>query len=412
MRLPSVLPPCSVVLVALLAGRPAIAVAQVSSTDTLHLSLADVLTRVREDHPIWKAGSARVSAARARAAEQSSYPTPSIHIATARLTESRLELLQPLRWPWEGSALKRMGAQEVAATAADAETDQRAVLLEAAQRFADGMRSHRTLLLAMESESLAQHTVDAVAPGKEADKGADLAQLQTLISLDEAHRERMGAAMQYTISQARLNAALGQDPGTPIDFQGDLDSIAPLTAPEAALATALATDPTSHRLHHESLRATEEISLARARGWPTLEVGPAATVGDRWRLGVALGFNIPSWHRLGSEIRAAKAERLNAEAQFDVRHREIAGQVTEALLTLTRTDTELGLLREGALARAARALELAEQVAPQRGTYILAWLAARQAYLAARAAELDLEWQAARARLLLRHLSGSLVMEE
>jgi hypothetical protein len=51
-------------------------------------------------------------------------------------------------------------------------------------------------------------------------------------------------------------------------------------------------------------------------------------------------------------------------------------------------------------------------VAPQRGTYILAWLAARQAYLGARLAELDLEWQAAQARLLLRHLSGSLVMEE
>lgn len=402
----------SMVLLALLAGRPAIAVAQITTTDTLRLSLADVLTRVREDHPIWKAGSARVTAARARAAEQRSYPTPTIHVATARLTESRLELLQPLRWPWEGSALKRIGVQEVAATAADAETNQRAVLLEAAQRFADGLRSRRTLALAMESESLAQHTVDEVAPGKEADKGADLAQLQTLISLDEAHRERMGAALQHTISQARLDATLGKDPGTPIDFQGELDSIAPLTAPEAALATALATDPTSSRLHHEAARATEEISLARARGWPTIEIGPAATVGDRWRLGVALGFNLPAWHRLSSEIRAAKAERLSAEAQFDVRHREIAGQVTEALLTLNRTDTELGLLREGALARAARALALAEQVAPQRGTYILAWLAARQAYLGARAAELALEWQAAQARLLLRHLSGSLVMEE
>jgi outer membrane protein TolC len=397
---------------ALLSGQPASAVAQLAHSDTLHLSLADVLTRVREEHPIWKAGSARVTAARARAAEQRAYPTPSIHIATARLTESRLELLQPLRWPWEGSALKRIGVQEVAATAADAETNQRAVLLEAGQRFADGLRSRRMLALAMESESLAQHTVDEVAPGKEPDKDADLAQLQTLISLDEARRGRMGAALQHTISQARLDATLGQDPGTPIDFRGELDSIAPVTAPEAALATALATDPTSSRLHHEAVRANEEIRLARARGWPTIEAGPAATVGDKWRLGIALGFNLPAWSRLSSVIRAAKAERVSAEAQFDVRHREIAGQVTEALLTLTRTDTELKLLREGALARAARALELAEQVAPQRGTYILAWLAARQAYLGARLAELDLEWQAAQARLLLRHLSGSLVMEE
>lgn len=92
-------------ILALLAGRPATALAQGGATDTLRLSLAEVLTQVREEPPIWKAGSARVSAARARAAEQSSYHTPSVHIATARLTESRLELLQPLRWPWEGSAL-------------------------------------------------------------------------------------------------------------------------------------------------------------------------------------------------------------------------------------------------------------------------------------------------------------------
>ncbi|MDX2122904.1 MAG: hypothetical protein SF070_17830 [Gemmatimonadota bacterium] len=43
--------------------------------------------------------------------------------------------------------------------------------------------------------------------------------------------------------------------------------------------------------------------------------------------------------------------------------------------------------------------------------YVLAWLAARKAYLDARAAELDLEWQAAHARLLLRSVTGSLVME-
>jgi outer membrane protein TolC len=402
----------AIALLALLSGSSAPVAAQSGSTDTLRLSLADVLSRVREEHPIWKAGSARVTAARARAAELRSYPTPSVHIATARLTESRLELLQPLRWPWEGSALRRIGVQQVAATAADAETDQRAVLLEASQRFVDGLRTRRALQLAMESESLAQHTVDEVAPGMKADTAADLAQLQTLISLDEAHRERMGAALQHTISQARLDATLGQDPGTPIDFEGELDSVAPVTAPGAALATALATDPTSSRLVHEASLATEEISLARARGWPTIEAGPAATVGDKWRLGIALGFNLPAWHRLSSEIREAKAERRSAQAEFEVRHREIAGQVTEALLTLTRTETELGLLRSGALSRAARALALAEQVAPQRGTYILAWLAARQAYLAARADELELEWQAAQARLLLRHLSGSLRMEE
>jgi outer membrane protein TolC len=405
------LPTAVMAVLALLAGRPTAGLAQGSPADTLHLSLADVLTHVREEHPIWKAGSARVLAARARAADRSSIPSPRINVTTAALTEGRLELLQPLRWPWEASALRGVGVQEVAVATADAEADRRTVMLDAAQRFADGLRSTRALTLAVEAESLAQHTVNEVAHGEGSDHSADLAGLQTLISLDEARRAHARAQLQHTISQARLAAVLGRQPGTPIIFTGELAEIAPLTAPGAALASALATDPKSARLEHEAERARQESRLARARRWPTLELGPAVTVGDKTRLGVALGLIVPVWNRQNDAIRAAHAERDTALARIEVQHRELWALVTEALLTLTRTDTELGLLRGGALTRAARALTLAEQAAPQRGAYVLAWLAARKAYLDAREAELDLEWQAAQARLLLRNLTGSLVME-
>lgn len=380
--------------------------------DTLRLSLADVLTGVREEHPIWRAGSAKVLAAKARASERSSTPNPRLSIAPAALTEVRLQLLQPLRWPWEGSALRGVGARDVAAATADAEADRRAVMLEAAQLFADGLRSTRALILAMEAESLAQHTVDEVAPGGGPDQGADLAGLQTLVSLDEARRASVRARLEHTVIVTRLAVVLGREPGTAIGFEGELAGIAPLISPGGALASALATDPKSTRLDHEAERADQEARLARARRWPGFEIGPALTVGDKNRLGVAVGVSLPLWNRQRDAIRAARAERDTAVARSDLRHRELTALVTEALVTLTRTETELGLLRGGGLARAARAHRLAEQAAPQRGAYVLAWLAARAAYLNAREAELDLEWQAASARLLLRSLTGSLIMEE
>jgi hypothetical protein len=135
---------------------------------------------VREEHPIWKAGSAKVLAARARAAERSSTPSPKINVATAALTDV---------------ALKPVGAQDVAAVAADAEADRRAVMLDAAERFADGLRSTRALAIAVAAESLTQHTVDAVAPGDRPDQATDLAGLQTLVTLDEAHRARVQAQL-------------------------------------------------------------------------------------------------------------------------------------------------------------------------------------------------------------------------
>lgn len=398
-------------LLALLSGWPAIVAGQGSPTDTLHLSLADVMAQVREDHPIWKAGSSKVIAARARAAERSSSPGPKLNVATAALTEVRLELLQPVRWPWEGSALRAVGVQDVAAVAADAEADRRGVMLDAARRFADGLRSARDLELAVAAESLTQKVADAVAPAGRLEQTTDLAGLQTLITLDESHRARVQAQLRYILAQARLAVLLGRDPGTTVVFAGELKMIAPLTDPGAVLATALATDPQSARLEHEAARAAQEARLARARRWPALELGPALTVGDKARLGIALGISVP-WNRQRPAIRAAHAERDTALLRLEVRHRELPALVTEALTTLTLADSGLDLLRGRTLARSARALTLAEQAAPQRGAYVLAWLAARAAYLDARETELDLEWQAASARLLLRSVTGSLVMEE
>lgn len=392
----------------LLSGAAASLRAQGGATDTLRLTLAMVLTQVREEHPIWKAGSAKVHAARARAGERSGMPNPKVSIAPAALTEVRIEVLQPLRSPWEGSALRGIGVRDVAAARADAEADRRGVLLDAAQRFVDGLRSTRTLTLAIEAESLAQHTVNDLAPGEGVDSTEDLAGLQTLVSLDEARRAGVRARLQHAIAQARLALVMGQNPGTAILFEGELAEVAPLTAPSGALVTALATDPKSARLEQEAERAGQEARLARARRWPALEVGPAITLGDKNRLGVALGISIPVWNRQRDAIRAAGAERDTALSGIAVRQRELSVLVTEALVTLTRAASELELLRGGALARAARAHALA---ARQRGVYVLAWLAARKPYLDARAAELDLEWQAAQARLLLRSVTGSLVME-
>ncbi|MEO8636420.1 MAG: TolC family protein [Gemmatimonadales bacterium] len=404
--------PSLMIALVLIAGRPAAARAQSSLGDTLHLSLADVLTQVREGHPVWKAGSAKIIAARARAAERRSTPSPRISVATAALTDVRLELLQPLRWPWEGSALRAVGVQEVAVTTAGVDAARRGVMLDAARSFAEGLRSTRALLLAIEAESLAQYTVNRVAPGNRPGESNDLAALQALVSLDEARRAHVRAQLQHTINQARLALVLGQDPGAPIAFDGELVAIAPLTAPDAALASALATDPNSASLEHDAARADQEARLARARRWPTLELGPALTVGDRSRLGIAIGVSLPAWKRQREAIRAAHAERDTALAAIEVRRRELSALVVDALVSLRRAEAELSLLRGGALARAARALRLAEPAVPQPGVSILTWLAARDAYVHARAAELDLEWQAAEARVLLRTLNGSLIMEE
>jgi len=250
-----------------------------------------------------------------------------------------------------------------------------------------------------------------LVPEDSAAREEDLVALQALVAVDEAERATVRARLQHNLNQSRLAVALGRDPALFVIFEGDLADVAPLTAPEAAYQSALATDPTSLRLEQQAHQAEHEARLARVRRWPSFEVGPAVTLGDRNRLGVAVGINLPVWNRQRAALRAAQADRDTALFHIEERRRTVSSQVVEAITILSRTRTELGLLRGGALARARRALTLSERAAVQGGPWAIAWFNALRAYGEARGAELDLEWQAAQARVLLRSLSGSLMME-
>ncbi len=128
--------------------------------DTLRLTLADVLARVTVEHPIVRAGAAEVAAAVAGAGALRAYPNPSLEVdRTTFRSVDNLALLQRIRWPWESSALGDVGRAEVAVARADSDAALRTVLLEAADRFADGLRDERTLALAVEAESLAARGV-------------------------------------------------------------------------------------------------------------------------------------------------------------------------------------------------------------------------------------------------------------
>lgn len=393
-------------------AHPRSAAAQMPPLDTLHLSLAAVLARVRDQHPLGRAGAATVSAAQARAAAIRAYENPRLEIDRTTLRElDNLRLVQPIRWPGESRALGGVGRAEVASAQAGANGQLRVLGLEIAQRYTDALRDVRSVALAFEAESLAQRALDRASAARRLAQAGDLTVLQAQVSLDAALRARLGAEAQRDASAATLAILLGDDPEKRVVFEDDLSKLAPVAATESLLVRALATDPESARLRSEAERARQEGFLARARRWPQIELGPAAAIGAKTTVGLALGLGLPLWNRQGDAMRAAAADREAARAQLDARSRELSASVLDVRTTLTRVDRELGLLRGGELVRARQAAILAARALEQGGPYLSAWLTARQAYLDALRAELDLEWQGARARLLFRHLTGTLLAE-
>jgi len=194
-------------------------------------------------------------------------------------------------------------------------------------------------------------------------------------------------------------------------LDGDLATLAPIT--DSAIGNkAVLADFEVNRLAAIAVQAEREGGLARARIWPQIQTGPTYGYNSlikrgRWSWFVQL--DLPIWHNQGDAIRAAKNDHAAAVAARAGRERELAELVFDAAATRSRAQQELTALRSGDLLRAAQAESLAVRALQQGGPYMTTWLATHEAYLATRRAELDLEWEAARARLMLRHLTGTLL---
>jgi outer membrane protein TolC len=398
-------------------------------SDTLHLTLEALLDTVRVSHPSVMQGSAAALAANERRnALGRVLDNPDFELQHTSKNSYLTYLRQPIIWPWQWMARRRLGDADVAVAHADAEARTDSVALDAAQRFADALRSRAQLALASEAESLARVALKRAELARQLGQGGDLTVLQARVTLDASRRERANAREASRVTIAGLALLLGVSPDIPLVPEGDLATVAPLTEPDSGFtAQAVGSDPEMKRYAAVSLRARREASMWRAHGRiPDLAIGPTygwtinpgvvTTPGPNFGLpiprlkylGIDVTLSIPLWHGHAAETEAANQDRAAADAGRQARERELDFLVLDATSTLSHTDRQLSSLRKGDLARAAQADSLATNALRQGGPYLTTWLTARQAYLDARRAELDLLWQAAQARLILRYLTGSL----
>src|SRR5712692_6794492 len=148
----------------------------------LRLTLGDVLTRIQSEHPVNQQGLASINAAVARAAALGRVDNPSVQVEKV-IFDQTVFLAQPVRWPWEFVALRRLGAAQVQVARAEAQLDLQTVALQAAQRFADGLRNREALILATDAESLATLGLNRAIAARQMGQGGDLPVLQARVTL-------------------------------------------------------------------------------------------------------------------------------------------------------------------------------------------------------------------------------------
>jgi len=424
-------------LAVLIAARPARVLAQDSvsnvSGDTLHLTLSDLLDSIQSSHPVVAQGSAMVLAAHQRRnAAGRLLDNPNLEWQHSGATSYLMILRQPIFWPWDVTARRHLGDAEVAVAHSESQLLTDSVALAAAQRFADVLRDRAQVALATEAESLASVVYDRSVAARQLGEVGDLTVLQARVALDAARRDRATAGDEHRVSMTNLALMIGVPPDAPIVPEGDLATLAAVSEPDSGyLALALGTDPELQRFTAAKIRADREASLWRSQGRiPQLTFGPSfgwsinsvATIppvppsttptyknADIHYLGFDVELDIPIWHGHAAETEAANQDRAAAEAGHQARQRELQFEVLDATTTMSRASRQLQVLRTGDLARARLADSLAANALRAGGPYLTTWVSAREGYLDARRAELDLLWQAARARLILQYLTGTLL---
>jgi cobalt-zinc-cadmium efflux system outer membrane protein len=209
-------------------------------------------------------------------------------------------------------------------------------------------------------------------------------------------------------------------PGAPPDVEvsGALASPAPPldAARLAAQARASRPDLAAARRAVETARAS--LSLAEAQAVPDVTVGVAYTrsralaSGDNPQaLGLTLSVPLPLFSRNQGEIAKARVEATRAEDAARALEAGISQEVAAAHARYAAAAEKVARYDGGALARAERALAVAEKTYRSGDRSLFEFLEAERTYIAVRSDYLDTMYELRAARLELEQAVGAGLME-
>jgi cobalt-zinc-cadmium efflux system outer membrane protein len=236
------------------------------------------------------------------------------------------------------------------------------------------------------------------------------------IELEAAQQENelADAVANERAATAELLRRVG--PGAPgdVEVSGDLGSPAPALDPArlAARARELRPDLAAARRAVETSRAA--VSLAEAQAVPDLTVGVGYTrskalmSGDNPQsLAVTVSVPLPLFSRNQGEIQKARVELRRTEDAARAVEAGVARDVAAAHARYAAAAEKVARYDGGALARAERALAVAEKTYRSGDRSLLEFLEAERTFIAVRSDYLDTMYELRAARLELEQAVGA-----
>jgi cobalt-zinc-cadmium efflux system outer membrane protein len=289
------------------------------------LTLAEALDLALRQNGSLRVRQTEVEAARGRARQMSAPPNPEVTTELFTVQERVLGLQQPIRWPTQTQALRRLGELNVEEAVADYRLSQRELIRDVRLQFIEALALRDRIAVLAESLRMA----------REVQATAEARLRQGFGSLEEVARAAIEVGRIRT-QCAVLRGALGvrlADLRRLIGFDGDVDVTGDLATLAREFGTfsenpaeAVETHPWVAQSRIQEALWEAQGALERGYRRPVLALGPAVGFfeGGRVSPGFVVSVTVPVLDRRQGSLREAAARAEAARQSAAYRRRELA----------------------------------------------------------------------------------------
>ena len=332
-------------LVSQAVARAAGAEPAVSSPDSM-LTLETAVAAALADNAELRELEARVETARSAVDVASQYPfNPELNFDEG--LERHVGINQTIEWPGKRALREALARQDVATAEAALQGFRVALAAELRARIYELLAARR--IADLEADTVATAQAVASAANRRVREGFASVSESTLAEVEVARaRQKLRAAQNEARRAATtVSLLLGREPDTPLAVSAEL--VAPTAAPPlpVLLTTTLERNAELGAKRSELAKRKIGVDQARKSAAPDFTIGPLYEQDTKspseTKVGAGITIPIPVWSTSGPKVRAALAERREAEVALENARRQIMAAVENAAATFASAIDQLAM---------------------------------------------------------------------
>lgn len=345
------------------------AAAQEAAPLTLQAAIDEALSR----HPELVAIRAGIESQRLRAAQQRTLMPPMLEAQIWRwpidtLNPSRVSYMvsaqQSIPGPGKRALRERLALSEVDVADARLVARARDIVAELRRTYAELFVARQSVDVTLERIALLRQVADSSQARYAAGRASQQDVLKAVVEISRLHEEQLIEEERALVAEARLNALLARDPGTPIGPLTGPDENARLRPVAALQQAALERQPDLQVARAGIARAEAASAVADSSRKPDFVVtgGYMLMGGERDAVTAAVGITWPNapWSRKGVELarHEARSEIAASRAQYDAEVNRVRLMVQEAWIRADSAARRAALLRTSIVPQSHQTLEV------------------------------------------------------